>query len=231
MNFIRSVLFNLYYFTSCAVISIGLTPLVIFGRKTSYFCCRVWNINLIFAAKYIAGIDYEIIGEIPNKPVIIASKHQSAWETAIFLKLLPKSVYVLKKELTYIPFFGWFMGFGGMIAVNRGGGASALKSLVKDSKTRLAEGYSVVIFPEGTRKEYGAAPDYKSGIAAIYNAADTEIVPVALDSGLYWPKKAFLKKAGRVKMEFLEPIKPGLKKKEFMTLLEDRIETAMNKKS
>ena len=229
MVFLRSLLFNIYYFTSCAILSIGLMPLVPFGQNAAYLCCKIWNVNLIFAAKYIAGIKYQIVGEIPTEPVIIASKHQSAWETAIFIALLPKAAYVLKKELTYIPFFGWFMLFGGMIPVNRSGGASAIKQLIKDSKARLEAGYSVIIFPEGTRKDYGSEPDYKAGIAAIYSSIGQEIVPVALNSGLFWPKKAFLKKPGTITLEFLEPIKPGLKKSEFMAELESKIESAIKK--
>ena len=229
MAIIRSLLFNIYYFTSCAVLSIGLTPFALFGRKVSYFCCQVWNKNLVWSAKYIAGISYEIIGEIPQSPVIIASKHQSAWETAIFVAMLPKAAYILKKELTYIPFFGWFMLLSGMIPVDRKAGMSGIKKLIINSKKRLREGYSIIIFPEGTRKTYGDKPDYKSGIAAIYSSLETEIIPVALNSGLLWPKSAFFKKPGKITLEFLEPIKPGLKKQEFMQQLESKIETAIEK--
>jgi 1-acyl-sn-glycerol-3-phosphate acyltransferase len=135
---------------------------------------------------------------------------------------------VLKKELLVIPFYGWYTIQGGMIAVDREGHASALKKLVPDNRERLSEDRQVIIFPEGTRKDPGAEPDYKPGVAALYRDLDLPCTPLATNSGVHWPAHGFLRRPGVIVFEFLEPIPAGLKRGEFMRELQDRIETATN---
>jgi 1-acyl-sn-glycerol-3-phosphate acyltransferase len=135
---------------------------------------------------------------------------------------------VLKKELLVIPFYGWYSIKGGMIAVDREGHASALKKLVKDTRERLSEDRQVIIFPEGTRKDPGAQPDYKPGVAALYRDLDLPCTPVATNSGVHWPAHGFLRRPGTIVFQFLEPLPAGLKRGEFMRELQDRIETATN---
>ena len=161
---------------------------------------------------------------MPKTAVIIASKHQSAWETAIFHMLGADAAYVLKKELLYIPGFNVHAILSGQIAVDRGAGASAIKNLIKNTRERIASGRQVVIFPEGTRTKHGAAPDYKAGVAALYSSVDADIVPVALNSGKFWPRNSFWKRPGTITVSILPVIKKGLSKQEFMTELENRIE-------
>lgn len=197
---------------------------MLFGVKSTSFACKIWGYNSIFAAKYLAGIDFKVVGEVPTRPVIFACKHQSAWETAVFHVLVKQPAYVFKKELLYIPLFNLFMLFSKQVCVDRKAGASSLKSLIKQVRDRIAHNRHVIIFPEGTRSQYGAKPDYKAGIAALYTSVDADIVPVALDSGRLWARNSFWKYSGVIIISFLPPIEKGLKKPEFMQAMEERIE-------
>jgi 1-acyl-sn-glycerol-3-phosphate acyltransferase len=185
----------------------------------------------LFLARVLCGIKYEVRGRknIQNTPVIYASKHQSAWDTIIFLTLLPNMAYVLKKELLKLPFWGWYLWRMKMIAIDRSAGASSIKQLIRDGKTALAEGRPIVIFPEGTRTKPRSKPDYHAGVTAMYSAIGVPVVPVALNSGSYWGKNAFFKKSGTIIIEFLPPIPANLPKKEFAERLQNDIETASNK--
>ncbi len=170
------------------------------------------------------GIDWRVVGKVPEGPVVFASKHQSAWETAFFYLLRSDSVFVYKKALAYIPMFNIYLWAARHICLNRGGGARALKKLISDVKDRLSDGRAIIIFPEGTRKKVGDKPDYKAGVAAIYANIEAPVVPVRLDSGKLWPRQSRFKKAGTITVEFLEPMPKGLTKKGFMEELEKRIE-------
>jgi len=139
---------------------------------------------------------------------------------------LPDSCWVMKKELMWIPFFGWYAQKTQMIIVDREGGSAALKRMVKDALVRFADNRQLVIFPEGHRGEPGVAGDYKPGVAALYRELNVPCVPVATNSGVHWPAHGFLRKPGTIVFEFLEPIPPGLKRATFMDTLKTRIETA-----
>lgn len=222
--FVRSLIFNIYIRITSSVSFILLIPFLFFGQKAACIACKIWASNSIFAAKYIAGIDYEMVGEIPSAPAVIACKHQSAWETAIFHVLLTNTAYVCKKELMYIPLFNLFMWASGQIPVDRKAGASSIKNLIRSVRERVAAKRHVVIFPEGTRMKYGAEPDYKAGVAALYSSVDVEIFPVALDSGKFWARNSFWKRPGIITLSFLPAIEKGLSKKEFMRVLEEKTE-------
>ena len=178
--------------------------------------------------RLVVGLSYEVRGRerLPSGPAIIASKHQSAWETLIFHVLVPDLAVGLKYELTRIPIFGWYLMRGGAIRIDRGGAARALRSLVDGARAAAARGVSILIFPEGTRRAPDDPPDYKPGVAAVYTALDLPVVPVALNSGLFWSRRSFMKRPGRITVEFLEPIPPGLDRRTFMAELQRRIETA-----
>jgi 1-acyl-sn-glycerol-3-phosphate acyltransferase len=149
------------------------------------------------------------------------------WDTVALFYVLGDPVFVLKRELMRVPFYGWYAQRVGMIAVDRSAGGAALRAMTKAARRALSLGLSVVVFPEGTRKKIGAKPDYKSGIAALYQGLDTPCVPVALNSALFWTGPGgFLKKRGKIVLKFLPPIPPGTKRQDFMRVLEDRIETA-----
>lgn len=223
-TFLRSLVFNLYIRISSVVLFIILTPFLLFGVKSTSFACKIWGYNSIFSAKYIAGIDFKVVGNVPKRAVIFACKHQSAWETAVFHVLTKQPAYVFKKELLYVPLFNLFMLFSKQICVDRKAGASSLKSLIKQVRDRVSGGRHVIIFPEGTRAEYGAKPDYKAGVAALYSSVEADIVPVALNSGKLWARNSFWKYSGVITISFLPPIEKGLKKPEFMQVLERNIE-------
>jgi 1-acyl-sn-glycerol-3-phosphate acyltransferase len=231
MIFFRSLLFNILFTAWALIASIIFAPLFLISREKSLGCGGPWARGALFLARWILGITYEIRGRehLTNEPVIYASKHQSAWDTCIFLTLLDKPCYVLKRELLRIPFWGWYLWRMGMIAIDRSGGASTIKLMIRDSKDRLSEGRTIVIYPEGTRTRPGAAPQYHPGVVALYSQLGVPVIPVALNSGLYWGKNAFMKKPGKIILTLLPPIPPGLPKAEFSTRLQENIETESNK--
>jgi 1-acyl-sn-glycerol-3-phosphate acyltransferase len=173
-----------------------------------------------------AGTRYEIRGTLPTGPALIASKHQSMWDTIIFTAILNDPAMVLKAELLWIPYYGWYSKKAKMIAIDRGAGASAIRRLSAQGKAALAANRQIVIFPEGTRSAPGTKLDYKPGVAALYRQLGVPCIPAAVNSGLYWPRRRFLRKPGTIVLEFLEPIAPGLDRQTFMAELETRIETA-----
>jgi 1-acyl-sn-glycerol-3-phosphate acyltransferase len=228
MLFIRSLLFNIYFPVWTASLSFLASPLLFFPTRIVAKVGYIWAIGVNLGLRYICNIKYEIIGKenLPPEPFVIASKHQSAWDTAIFLQILNNPAYILKKELLSIPFFGSYLVAMDMIPVDRQGGAAAIKKLQADANDRLAKNQSIVIFPEGTRTLPTEKLPYQPGIAFIYMALDQNIpvIPVALNSGLFWNKKAFLRPAGTIKLEYLPPIAAGKNRKEFMEELQNVIE-------
>lgn len=236
INYIRSISFTIFINLWGIVIPfIYLFPSFIFqNRKIADHGAKVWSIFVIYALKKICKIDYKIIGleNILNEPCIYASKHQSAWETVIMHLILKRPVYAYKKELEVIPFYGWFLKFMSGIKVDRKGGAKSLKSVINQAKFYLKKGQSIVIFPQGTRVPVFASIEqypYQAGIVALYKSCDVKIVPVALNSGCFWPKDKILKKSGTIIIEFLKPIQQGLGKEEFIEKLTNEIESASKK--
>ncbi len=228
---VRSHLFNGFFFAWTVVIVLGCLPALPFlSAAGTRVVARVWERVTLAGLRVLVGLDHEVRGRehlrADGTPVIVASKHQSAWETLAFHLLVPELAIGLKDELTRIPVLGWYLTKAGGIRIDRGGAARALRSLVQGARAAVADGLSVLIFPEGTRQAPGAPPDYKPGVAALYTALQVPVVPVALNSGLFWGRRSALKHPGRIVVEFLEPIPPGLDRKTFMALLENRIETA-----
>lgn len=231
MLYIRSFLFLVYMYGGTFLLSFFLILLLPFPPKVMRFGSQIWGKMLMWGVRVICGIRYEIRGleNLPESGAIIACKHQSAWDTAIFVVLRLSTCYVLKKELLKIPFYGWFVNRGGHVAVDRAAGASALKGLVADVKAALKEDRNIVIFPEGTRSEPGKTGTYHPGIAAIYTQTNLPVIPVALNSGVFWGRKSFLKKPGTMVLDIMEPIEAGLKRREFMSRLETTIEERTSK--
>ena len=178
----------------------------------------------------ICGVKYEVRGHehLPSGGALIASKHQSMFETLAFWHILDDPAIILKKELSYLPFFGWYAMKLKNISVDRSAGSKALRSMLKQAQERAQQGRQVVIFPQGTRVKPGAEEDYKPGIIGLYQSMEVDCVPVALNSGLYWPDKGLTRTPGTIVIEFLPPIAPGLSRKPFIGELESRIETASN---
>lgn len=228
VTFVRSLLFNIFFPLWTFFVSIICSPLLFFPAFLP-MVGYIWAAGTVAGLWLFCGIRMDIRGRenLPSQGAyVLAAKHQSAWDTFIFHLLCPKPVYVLKKELTRIPFFGLYLVHMGMICIDRSGGMSSLKELIKQSNLSLKQGRPVIIFPEGTRTAAGSKGEYQPGIAAIYSQSQAPIIPVALNSGLCWGKDAFAKKPGTIVLEFLPPILPGLKRDEFMQHLETVIEEA-----
>ncbi|NQV46604.1 MAG: 1-acyl-sn-glycerol-3-phosphate acyltransferase [Rhodospirillaceae bacterium] len=228
MIFLRSAVFNILFFAYGAFFSIILLPGLVLSRRFIARGFATWIDLLMATMKVVVGIEYEVRGKenLPLGAAVIASKHQSAWETGIYFSICPDAVYVLKKELQMIPIYGWLLKKSGMIPIDRDGGGAALKQMIRDCHHALGQDLQVVIFPEGTRAPVDGANPYHPGIAAVYKQIDAPVVPVALNSGVFWPRRQFLKKPGRIVIEFLDPMPQGLDRKAFMAELESRIETA-----
>jgi len=194
---------------------------------------KLWSHVGLKVLKILCKIDFKVEGRenIPNYPAIIACKHQSMWETIVMHLLFHRPVYAYKKELKKIPFYGWFVSVMSGICVDRKGGASALKEVISKSKKYLAQNQSIIIFPQGTRVPVTESCDkypYQAGITALYLACEVDVIPVALNSGLFWPKNSILKNQGTITIKFLPAIKKGLNKKDFITKLQNEIETTSN---
>jgi len=225
---LRSILFNLLYGVWSVGMHIVCLPLLFASPRSVQAAGGIWIDGTLWLLKHVVGIDYRITGaeNLPSTPAIYAAKHQSAWETLFLSRYLNFPAFVLKKELLSIPLFGWFLKRAGMIAVDRKGGASALRQMARQASETLEGGRSILIFPEGTRVAPGETRPYQPGVAALYTQLKTPVVPVALNSGLFWGKRAFLKKPGTIVVEILPPIPPGLDRKALMRELEGRIEPA-----
>ena len=226
MNMIRSIIFTIgLYFCTYVLLLITL-PVLLLPKKYN-FMAYYWCHLITGMARYTIGIKEEISGKenLPQGPYLIVSKHQSAWETLAFNYIFPKCVFILKKELLYIPLFGWYLIHAGMIPLDRKK-ASGLKGMLKIARQRIKEGRSVVIFPEGTRTKPGTKNDYKKGVYLLYRTLNVPVIPVALNAGVCWPRNTVVKNPGTIKAEILKPIQPGLDEKTFMTQIETEIETA-----
>lgn len=226
---LRSIAFNLVFYAMSAVVNLAATPFFFLPRAGAVWAMRGWSRLTMTLLAAIAGTRYEIRGAIPRGPVLVASKHQSMWDTIIYTAILDDPAMVLKGELLWIPYYGWFSKKAKMIAIDRGAGASAIRRLTAQGKAALAAGRPIVIFPEGTRAAPGAKLDYKPGVAALYRQLGVPCVPVAVNSGLYWPRRKLFRRPGTIVLEFLDPIPPGLDRHTFMTELETRIEAATAK--
>jgi 1-acyl-sn-glycerol-3-phosphate acyltransferase len=225
MLVLRSALFLIWFALVSIVMNVGSVPLFLLPPRVTLFAAKIWARLVLFGLEWIAGIRVEVRGALPDPRVLVAAKHLSMWETVAFLALLPRPAIVLKHSLLNIPFYGWYCRKMRMIAIDRSAGARAVRVMQEQALRALRDGRPVVIFPEGTRKKPGDRPDYKPGIAGLYVRLHVPCVPVAHNSGLFWAG-GFLRKPGTVVLEFLEPIPPGLKRSEYMVLLETRIEDA-----
>lgn len=224
----RSLAFNAGFYVGTAVIALLGAPILLLPRAAVVKWSHVWVAFAQWWLRLTIGLDHRVsgLGNLPQGPAIIASKHQSSWETLAFARLFPGSAIVLKRELLFIPIVGWAMARAGNIAVARGEGASALRGLLRQARRAVAEGRSIMIFPEGTRVAVGADRPYQIGVAALYRQLGVPVVPVALNSGLYWPRRRFLKQPGTITVEILPALPPGLDRAAFMTTLKERIEGA-----
>ena len=206
-------------------------PFLCLPSKSIALPAKIWIKGIFICLKYICGVTHEIRGltNLSDEPVIIVSKHQSAFETFALYYYLQKSFFIHKKQLFYIPIFGQYLMKHNMVSIDRAGQASTMRKMITDVKKKLDSGSTIIIFPEGTRKKPGAKADYKTGFIGIYNTSKRKLQPVALNSGLFWQKGLKVIKPGHIIIEFLPQIDIGLDKKEVLNKVENSIELATKK--
>ncbi len=228
MTVFRSVVFNVAFYLVLFVYLIAAVPALALPRGVMVFMVRSWSSVSLAMLRIICGLHCEFRGlsNVPNGGALIASKHQSLWETFALITVLKDPAYILKRELMWIPFFGWCAWKTDMIPVDRGARSAALGAMTARAKEETARGRDIIIFPEGTRRAPGAEPRYKFGVAFLYEQLGIPCVPVALNSGLFWPRRSFMRYPGVVRVEFLEPIEPGLDRQQFFDRLQSEMESA-----
>lgn len=225
---IRSLLFAIAFYVCTALFLVLGSPLLLAPRRWAMLGLKAHAVVSCRLLQRIVGTRMEVRGRerLPKAPFIVAAKHQSAWDTFALIPLFGDPAVVMKAELGLIPVYGWFSHKFQHVFVRRERGPSALRRLKRDAKARAAAGREILIFPEGTRRAPGAPPDYKPGLVALYDDLGVPCVPLALNSGLFWPRRSFRRYPGTIVVEILEPIPPGLHRKQFKTVVEDRIESA-----
>lgn len=225
---LRSTLFNLLFYALLILLLIVGLPTLALGRGPVLRLAGVWSRASLTLLRVICGTHVVVRGleHRPERACIVASKHQSFLEIIVFCGLFRDFSFVFKRELTRIPLFGWYLSASRQIAVDRGQGRSALTEVSRRAAEVLAEGRHLIIFPEGTRRPPDAPPEYKSGIAFIYFETGVSCLPVAVNSGLYWPRRSYLRRPGTIVIELLPPIPPGIERAAFQTRMRDAIEAA-----
>lgn len=229
MIVVRSVFFNVVFYVNLIVQMIVFTPFYFLApRKTSWFVPKFWARSNNWLMAKMVGTTFEIEGleNIPPGGYIFAPKHQSFWDVFALLPCLDDPVYILKRELTWIPLFGWYVLKQRMIPVNRGAKGKVMLEVMRRAKAEMQAGRQLIIYPEGTRRTAGAPPDYKYGIARIYRELEVPVVPVVMHPGLFWPRRKFLRYGGHFKVRILPPIAPGLDPDVFHKTLIDVMEEA-----
>jgi 1-acyl-sn-glycerol-3-phosphate acyltransferase len=228
---LRSLVFALLFYASTAIFVIGGSFLLFGPRRYAMAGLRAHAVVSLWLLRTVVGLRMEVRGreKLPKPPYLVASKHQSAWDTFALIPIFTDPALVMKWELTLIPFYGWFSRKFEHVFVRRDRGPAALRQLVRDAQDRARAGREVLIFPEGTRRAPGAEPDYKPGSVALYEGLGLPCVPMALNSGLYWPRRQLIRYPGAIIVEILDPLPAGLPRAEFRSELQRRIETASNR--
>jgi 1-acyl-sn-glycerol-3-phosphate acyltransferase len=225
---VRSILFNVAVYLNFLIQGILFSPVLLLPERMVWPVARFWVRSTLWLHRTILGIGREIRGRenIPSGGFLVASKHQSAWETLQLVELFHRPSFILKRELLWVPLFGWYLVRTGMIPVARGKRSAALNALAGRTRRAIAEGRQIIIFPEGTRRPPLAPPDYRYGVTRLYRELGVACLPVALNSGLYWPRRSFVQRRGTILLACLPPIPPGREAEAFAAELEERLEAA-----
>lgn len=228
MSWARAFAFNLLFVGWTVIVGVLALPFLVAPRRAAMAFGRWWAKSVLVLLRAVVGLGHEVRGldRLPPGACIVAMKHQSAWDALILPIVLGDPAIVVKRELLWLPIYGWYAGRAGSIAVDRKAGAAALRRMVAAAREAAAEGRPIVIFPEGTRTAPGTRLSYHPGVAALYQGLQLPLVPAAVNSGLYWGRRSFLKRPGRIVLEFLPPIPPGLPRRAVMQEIETRIEAA-----
>lgn len=228
MLLFRSIVFNIAFYLNLLGYMLGALPALLMPRHVLLAAVKSWARTNLWLLRVICGtrVEYRGLERLPKGSLLVAAKHQSAWETFALFPLFADPAFILKRELMWIPIFGWYNWRAGMIPVDRGARAQALAKMTELTCLELGRGRQIIIFPEGTRRPPGAEPKYKYGVTHLYGASGVPCLPIALNSGLYWPRRSVRRYPGTVRVEILDPIPPGLDKKAFMARLQADIESA-----
>jgi 1-acyl-sn-glycerol-3-phosphate acyltransferase len=228
MVWLRSLAFNLAFYVATIAIGLAGLPLLAAPRRAVMRFGRWWAACVLRLLCGLTGLSGEVRGRehVPAGACLIAMKHQSMWDTLMLPVVLGDPAVVIKRELLFVPLYGWYAARAGSIFIDRKGRTAALRHMVAAARSAATAGRPVVIFPQGTRTAPGAHLPYQPGVAALYQALGLPLVPAAVNSGIYWGRRSFLKRPGRITMQFLEPIPPGLARRALMSELERRIEAA-----
>lgn len=231
MNALRSWTFVLFLYGSMVAIGLIFLPSLLLPRQIAMIGVRTWARLARWGMRVICGAETEFRNQdsLTKEPVLVACKHQSTIDTLMPFLYLKDPCIVLKKELLWYPFFGWYALKIGMIPIDRSGSMKALKTMTKQAKAVVDEGRSLLIFPEGTRYSPGEKAEYKTGIALLYKELGVDCLPVALNTGICWPPKGVPRYPGKMVIEFQPLIETGLNRKAFMTAMETRIESAADR--
>lgn len=228
MLLLRSLAFNACFYLNTIIHLLVYLPVLLLPRRAVWTTVRTWGAINHRLLRVLCGIDFEIRGieRIPSGPLLVASKHQSAWETFTLPTLFDDPVFILKRELMWLPFFGWYLAKSKTIPVQRGARKLALAAVTERAKIEISRRRQILIFPEGTRRPPDAEPAYKYGVAHLYAELGVPCLPIALNSGLYWPRRTWRLRPGTIRVEILQPIPPGLDPQAFLARLQHEIETA-----
>jgi 1-acyl-sn-glycerol-3-phosphate acyltransferase len=232
MIYVRSLVFNALFVVNNILWFILCLPTLLLPRKLFFrVVLHPWCWSNLYLHAWICGVRMEFRGveNLTTEGCIVASKHQSAWETLALAASFPEPRYILKRELMWVPLFGLYLRRTGQVAINRGKRVDAISAMNRAADAAVREGGQLLIFPEGTRRPVDAPPQYKMGVAHLYEALGVPVVPVAINAGVFWPRRTFVKFPGTIVMEFLPPIAPGMDKEAFLALLQERIETATSR--
>ena len=227
----RSIIFYVFLGVWTILMGIIFLPFLLMRYSRLRKPINIWIMGIFKLLETILNITYEIRGgdNVTEYAVIVASKHQSAFETLALFLHLKKSIFIHKKQLFFIPIFGQYLKKSNMISIERSKGTSSMRKMLKQAKLKISKGYSIIIFPEGTRKKPNEKSDYKTGFIGIYNEVNSEILPVAVNSGNFWPKDSFVIKPGHIIIQFFESIPAGLKRSEILEKVEHVIEEGTKK--
>jgi 1-acyl-sn-glycerol-3-phosphate acyltransferase len=227
MIMLRSTLFNLFFFSLTFVLTLFGVGIACVAPRRVLGLAMFWARLVLRGARMICGIRYRVVGELPTGAALIASHHESAFDTLVWLTLVPRPAYVMKQEVVRIPLFGPLTRPAGMIAVDREGGAKAMRGLLRDTARAVAEQRQIVIFPEGTRAAPGTLLPLQPGVAALATATGLPVIPVSTDSGLYWGRRAFRKRPGVIQIVLLPPIPAGTRRQDLLPRLEAALRTGV----
>lgn len=229
--FLRSLIYNIVFYLNLTFWVLLGIPTYVMPRWGIMNIAKYWARTSIWLMWIICNTKVEYRGrdKIPEGPLLVAAKHQSAWETFALLQFFDQPLYILKRELLWLPLFGWYLVKSDMIGVKRGAGGRSLLEMTRRARDEVARGRQLIIFPEGTRRAVGAPPAYKTGVSQVYVDCGATCIPVALNSGLFWPRRTFMRYPGTLVVEFLDPIPPGLSRREFTVRIRAAIEEATDR--